>query len=252
VYTVGEDVYPDDVQTTLFVPATSQEVGAGHNVGVGVLINHDLGVGGVTVTNEQAIQTGQDIESDTNYRFRISRALAQAAGATEDAIRLAALSFLGVADVQVNPFVDGVGTFEVVVTPIGNSLPTGTLRSIEAAVRRKAAFGSRVRVRAPEPVPVRITVQLVFVKDARDSEKASVRAAVRIAILNYLAEIAVGGVLVVTELTQRVMDVSEKIFDSRVLLFRINNENQVLRNYQLERDELFVPDTSIQEAIVVL
>jgi len=252
VFEVSEDVYPDDVQVEVFVPVISQSTGASQNVGKGVLNAHNLGIGGVSVTNVQAISTGQDTESDDNYRFRISRTLAQAAGATEDSIRLAALSFPGIADVQLRPFSDGVGTFEVIVTPVGNRLPSATLRGVEAVVRRIAAFGSRVRVKTPVELPVQLTIQLEFRKEARTTDKSRIKEQVRRAILNYLGEISVGGTLVLGGLTQRVMDVSDTIFDMKVLLFRFRSENHVLRNVQAEPDELFVPDQTAQNPIKVI
>ena len=161
-YQVSADAYPNDVQTEIFVSAISVGTGATQNVGVGVLSSHDLGVGDIGVTNVEAIATAQDTESDANYRFRISRALAKAAGATEDAIRLAAFSVPGVASVTIRPFSDGIGTLEVLVVPVGNKFPTDTLRAIEALVRRTVAAGTRVRVKAPESLATQLTIQLEF------------------------------------------------------------------------------------------
>lgn len=251
-YQVTEDVFPDDVQTELFVPAASQSTGAGQNVGKGVLSTHNLGVGDVSVTNVESIASAQDTESDANYRFRISRSLSQAAGATEDAVRLAAFSVPGVAEVFLRPFADGVGTFEVLAVPVGNRFPPDTLRAIEALVKRAAAYGTRVKVRAPTELPAQMTIQLDFDKAATSTDRSNVREQVRQAVLRYLAEIPVGGALVLNELTQRVMDVSSQIFDMRILLFRFRSQNHVLRNVQADPDEIFAPDPASQNPIKVV
>lgn len=251
-YSVSEDVFADDVQTELFVPAVSSETGADQNVGKGVLVTHTLGVGDVSVTNVEEIATGQDTETDANYRFRISRALAKAAGATEDAVRLAAFSFPGVASVTVRPFAHGVGTLEVLVVPVGNRFPRDTLLGIEAAVKRAAGAGTRVIVRAPTELPVQLTIQLDFRREARAADRSRIREEVRQAVLRYLGDLKVGGQFILNELTQRVLDVSEEILDYKLLLYRFREENHVLRNVQAEADEIFVPDPSVQNPVRIL
>lgn len=251
-YQVTADVFPDDVQTEVFVPAVSSSTGTSQNVGKGVLVTHNLGTGDVAVVNTEAIASAQDTESDANYRYRISRALAQASGATEDAIRLAAFSFPGVASVTLRPFSDGVGTIEVLCVPVGNRFPADTLRGIEAAVKRAAPAGTRVRVKAPEELPVQLTIQLEFRREVRAADRSRVREQARQAILLYLGEIRVGGQFVLNELTQRVMDVSDEILDHKVLLFRFRKENLVLRNVQAEADEMFSPFAGVENPIQVI
>lgn len=251
-YEVSADVYPDDVQTEIFVPAVSLETGTAQNIGKGVLVSHNLGVTEVGVVNVEAIATGQDTESDSNYRFRISRALSQAAGATEDAIRIAAFSFPGVSSVTIRPFSDGVGTLEVLIVPVGNRISPEVLRAIEARVRRSVAAGTRLRVATPATLPVRLTIELSFRSEVSSVQRARSRDLARQAILAYLAELPIGGVFVVNELIQRVMGSSDNILDMRVLLYNFRHENQALRNVRAEADELFAPDPEAQNAIRVL
>jgi uncharacterized phage protein gp47/JayE len=251
-YQVSADAFPNDVQTEIFVSAVSVGTGATQNVGVGVLSSHDLGAGDVEVTNVEAIATAQDTESDANYRFRISRALAKAAGATEDAIRLAAFSVPGVASVTIRPFSDGIGTLEVLVVPVGNKFPTDTLRAINAVVRRAVAVGTRVRVKAPEPIATQLTIQLEFKKDVSSADRSQLREQVRQAVLSYMSQISVGGQFILNELIQRVLDVSDRILDMKVLLYRFRAQNHVLRNVQADADELFVPDDTQVNAIRII
>lgn len=252
VFTVLRTVGVDDEQTEVYVPAVSAEVGADFNVGVNTLVAHDLGVGTVGVTNDITITSGADSETDSNYRFRISRAIDLAAGATQDAVRLAAFAFPGVAEVILRPFPNGVGSFEVLVVPIANELPAGLLQSIEAVVRNSAAFGTAVTVRLPDRLEVELTVQIDFQPATTPNQRVQLRAQVKNNVLLYIGSIPLGGEFVVNELVQRVMETSDLIRDMRVLVYRFRGEPYPTKNIRGEEDELFVPSASVSEAVRVV
>ena len=87
-----------------YVSVQAVRTGAAQNVGKNQLTFHDFTAytdsvnSSLKVTNEADIITGGDLETDANYRFRISNAVVSAQGGNETSIRLAALAIPGVAN----------------------------------------------------------------------------------------------------------------------------------------------------------
>lgn len=93
-------------------------------------------------------------ESDDNYRYRLTLARRGVEQATEAAIWLAAVSVPGVRDAVLRAFVAGPGTGAVY--PLGDTplLSEEILAQVREAVGKAAAFGSRILVANPEPIPI--------------------------------------------------------------------------------------------------
>ena len=248
-YTVTEDVFVDQTQTEVYVPAESSGTGSSQNVGKGVLTSHDLGISTVSVTNTDAINFASDAESDENYRFRILSSLHSRAGATPDAIVNAIRALPGVADVIIRPFIDGIGSFKVFLIPVGNSVSSQTILQAENLLSSITALGVSASVLTPIPLPVEITVQLEL--SSRANEK-DIKNEVRKRILDYLAAIPIGGTFIYNELVQQVMDASDSIVDMKVLLYRFREEPFTLRNIPALEDEMFVPNNNVSNPIQVI
>lgn len=251
-YQVTREVSVDSIQTDVYVPVVATEAGTSFNVGPNVLVLHDLGISTVGVTNDIPISNGLDIEDDASYRFRISRSLDSAAGATEEAIRAAIFGFPDVSEVILTPFNEGLGSFEILLIPVGNSIASDTVEAIRAFVSRVAAFGTTVSVRTPTTVGIELAVQLEFVPKATPVERSQIKSQVRANVLDYIGSIPVGGAFIINEFIQRVMDTSEQIRDMKLLVFRFDKEPSVRRNYQLQSDELLVPQPDSLNAIQVV
>lgn len=129
-----------------YVTAEAQYSGTRANVGVGQIrftsftnytdsINESL-----LVTNESEIIAGQDVESDTNYRFRIANATVASERANETALRLAALAVPGVADILMLQYFSGIGSFDIIVRAVSPTTPVALVAAVrEAVLKTKAA-----------------------------------------------------------------------------------------------------------------
>lgn len=96
--------------TQVYVSIESDDTGSKYNVGKNSLTVTDLGIDGVFTVNDVPIISGTDTESDANYRYRLSNATLASEKANEIAIRLAALSVDGVADVIIRKYARGIGS----------------------------------------------------------------------------------------------------------------------------------------------
>lgn len=252
IYSVDRDFYVTQEQIEVYVAATSTVVGAAQNVGKNILTTHNLGISTVAVTNDFSINTGANIETDDNLRYRVTRSLDFASGATGEAIRTAALTFPEVADVRLRQFSDGVGTFEVLIIPVGNDISETSLDNLQSTLESIAAYGTRVSVKAPDRIRVQIAVQLLFNETATDIDRSNARRTARAFILGYINSLTVGGTLVPQQILASAIQSSPSTLDAKILVFRIDGSPVQLRNIKAREDEVFVLDDETDDAIKVL
>jgi len=245
VFFVSEDAPINDVQSEVFVSATAQDAGTVSRVGRAKLIKHDLGISTVSVTNTQDIGSGTDIESDAEFRLRISTATLLGQSGNVAALRSAALRTPGVSNVRIKEFPSGVGTVQVFLIPSGTIVPRDSFNSAEQLVSRARSAGIRVEVRQPNYVPVQLTVRLTFNKNTSDADQLRIKRAVPASIADYLDDIQLGGTLVLNQLRRSILSTSESIQDIQIVCYIIRNRPQLLKNFSLFEDELFIPDPSM-------
>jgi len=249
-YKVTEAVtFPVNTRS-VFVPVTAQGSGTDYNVGANQLTVHNLNKSEVKVTNDIAIVTGKDVESDEEYRFRLSRAMTSRYGSNLAAVEVAAVSNPGVARAELLQYARGAGTFDVLLIPQGNRVTVSTRENTRRAIEQVAAYGVSFEVREPEYVPVRISLQLIFNNNVTEAERISLRAQVQSSILQYIASIPLGGELIINQLRAASL-VSPSIKDIKIIELYVNCKPRTLRNVQLREDELFIPDEKT-EAIEII
>lgn len=251
VYTIERDVEFPRAATEAFAPARASTVGSEANVGANVLRAHNLNIGAVLVTNPVTIATGVDPESDDEYRFRIRTRVISAEGANESAVRLAVLSAPGVADVRINKFQRGAGSFDVLIIPTGNRVALETIEISRQNLASAVAFGIDFKIREPKYVRISMVVALNY-KNVLRGEQNAVRANAERAILNYLSTIPIGGQLVVNQLGAALLESDERIKDYDIQGICVDGRPQIIHNYQLEDDELFLPDENLTDPVRVI
>ena len=238
--------------TQVYVSIESDDTGSKYNVGKNSLTVTDLGIDGVFTVNDVPIISGTDTESDANYRYRLSNATLASEKANEIAIRLAALSVDGVADVIIRKYARGIGSYDVMVIPSEGIATQALISSVQSAIEETQAAGIKGTAIAPTIVPVNLEVKLIFTSDATDAEKETIRANVRTEIEYYIVNIPIGGTFIVNELRQRIMDVSPKIKDHMITCYYFREQPHFLKNVDIYWDEMFYPNTDTPEAIRVL
>lgn len=181
----------------------------------------------------------QPEETDDNYRYRICHQVEVLAGCNLTALRLEVLSVPGVRDVVMRPYVFGPGSFGVYAVPETVGPPSPALiDAVQAVLDEKAAYGIRAVALEPRMVPVDIMLSLVVgnVPDA-----SSLVLQVRQAVWQYIAELGLGGTMVITEIVQRAMDVSDAISDVKITYLYVDDRPAALVNQECLWDELFYP-----------
>lgn len=251
-YQLLEDVRFNDVATEVFVSVVSEDVGPSQNVGRGELSVHDLGVADVLVSNNSAIDTALDVETDDQLRSRISDANLTRATANTASVREAVNIVPGVSDIRLAPYRNGPGTLQVTIIPISNNINPRLLSLVQNSVEQVRGAGTIIDLKAPRFVPVEITIVLRFRNDTPEGDKPRLRNLAAQALLEYLGSLRLGQTFFVQEMIQRVLDVSEQILEFQTRCFKFRRRPQVFRNFLPDEDELLIPDQDREQPIRVL
>lgn len=223
---LNDIVYRTVVPTVLSLSASEAFVsveaitsGRSANVGPSALQFHDfltytdVDNDSLKVINVGSIQGGAEVESDTNYRFRLSRQTLNAERANPTAIRTASLLIPGVADVSVIPFFKGVGSFRVLIKSTTPTVAESLIEAVNAAISEIAAQGIIAEAERPKESGMQFTIKLTFRRKLPGAERDSIEDAVRTAMRSYINGLDIGEDFIVNEGVQRVLDVSEDIKD---------------------------------------
>ena len=232
-----------------YVGARTSARGSGGNVGRGDLINHSLGVSAVLVTNVSSITTGRDVEGDEAFRSRISNSVLASQSSNETAVRMATLSIPGVADVRLLPGVAGAGSFRAMLIPVGNRVPVQVLQETRQRIRNIAAYGVRVFVEEPIYVPISLTMKLSL---ERDATRVPILSRVEAAVRDYVGNIRPSEDFVVNRLRQAAFDASRDVLDASILELCIDQKPMVVTNFTLDDDEVFIPDSLLDDPLRIL
>jgi uncharacterized phage protein gp47/JayE len=251
-YTVSSNVNFSGSATEVYVSISSTSTGSKVNVPAGVLTLNDLNIAGLFTTNVKSIVSGTDTESDSNYRYRISNATLSAEKANEIAIRLAALSVNGVADVLIKKYARGIGTYDMIVIPTEGVAGDSLVSSVQTAIDAVTAYGIKGTAIKPTIIPVEIEVRIIFMDAATDFQRSQIRSLVRTSIERYIVNITIGGEFILNELRQQIMDVSPLIKDHVISCYYFKEEPVFMGNVSSYWDELFYPDPKLSDAIRVI
>ena len=157
-----EDVTLSAGETYADAPAQAAEGGTAGNVEAGtILVLSAPPVGIAACTNPEAFSGGTDEEDDETLRARVLDAYANLNNGTNTAYyEQAALSFSGVAAAQVLGRYRGIGTVDVILASEDGVPDDDLIDEVQAYFDEQREIAVDVLVRAPETVPVDVTVLL--------------------------------------------------------------------------------------------
>lgn len=177
-------------------------------------------------------------EEDDDYRKRICHQTLSLTKANETSIRLAVLNCDGVDDVVLKKYSHGPGSLTIV--PVTKDVSINNISAVEEAIQDVVSCGEKVIVKAPTFNYVKFNISLSLSLSIDDIVKQSIRNEVRQAIINYINSLKVGEVLIINELTQRIMEVDERIINYSCDSFSINNKKCLFINQSCRWDEKFI------------
>lgn len=181
----------------------------------------------VKVTNDTPVESGRDVQSDEDFRFTIVNSFLFGAKANETAIRLAVLSVPGVADISIENFAFGIGTFSVFITSTSPITTEGTLAAAQAAINEVQAKGIRGVAVSPDLLGVQTRIVLTFLPTTTTEDKTTITKQVQANVIDYLNNLQPGDTLIINEIRQRVMETSDQLHDMLITNLIIGDFNTI-------------------------
>lgn len=177
-------------------------------------------------------------ELDDDYRKRICHQTLSLSKANETSIRLAVLNCDGVDDVVLKKYSHGPGSLTIV--PVTKDVSINNIAAVEEAIQDVVSCGEKVIVKAPSFKYVKFNISLSLLLSIDDIVKQSIKNEVKTAITKYINSLKVGEVLIINELTQRIMEVDDRIINYSCDTFSINNQKCLFMNQSCRWDEKFI------------
>ncbi len=216
-YRLVENVVCAAGETEAYGSVQAIEYGTIANVGAGSLVvhNYELYTDYLAVTlktkNIEGITFASDVESDANFRYRIVNQTLASEGANLIAIRMAALSVPGVADVLLDEYSHGIGTGAVYIKGVTPVINESLLATVLAAVNSVKAFGNFIDVKAPPLVGVETVVGLNLLKRQPQREEDALVRRVQDVLYRYINGLDINEELDVEILVKKILNVSSNI-----------------------------------------
>lgn len=179
-------------------------------------------------------------ESDSDYRYRISNQVLIMASSNEIAVRLAALSVEGVKDIYLKKYSHGAGSFTVIVISDYYDTPETLLLNVSNAIDETVAFGTKYHVDKPNNDYISMDIKLIIKEGVDDITAREIKLYVKEKVKEYINSLKLGGMFIVNELTQRIMEVSENIVTYSCTNFMVNNKPAMFVNQESRWSSRFV------------
>lgn len=263
VYRLPYAVVLPSTESEVYITVEAVYSGERSNIGVSQLKYHsftnytDSSNDSLLVTNESEIISGNEIESDSNYRYRIGNANLVAEKANETACRLAGLIVPGVADIITLPYFNGIGSFDMIVQAIAPTTPDTLVNAVKESVLKTKGQGIVPYVRAPYQVGISVDARIRLKSRTSSTEEDGILSASRINVADYINNLEIGEEFIYNEVIERILgtspvikdlgDPNEPIDEMRVSLpSRIDDTpttSVLLANYTPEADEKIYADT---------
>lgn len=216
-YTLPFSVILPAASSEFFVTVEAARAGSSSNLGANTLVHHDFNTysdavnNTLKVTNDSEVESGRDVETDINYRFRIANQVVGSENANKTAIRLAALIVPGVSDVVLLPFNRGIGTFDLMIKSTVPVVPEGLLEAVAQSVDGVTSFGLVPVVRAPSEIGMSLVGTLTTRRVLSASEQTGIIRAVTDNVSAYINNLDIAEEFIVNEVVERVLATSDLI-----------------------------------------
>ncbi len=271
-YRVVVDTVLPAADDEAFVSVQSLKTGSSQNVGRNQLRFHDFtgyadsANNTLKVTNDADVITGGDLETDTNYRFRIANQTLSSEQANSTAIRLAALVVPGVSDITVLSFHSGIGSYDILIKSVTPTVSTSLISTVQTSVTGVTSNGIVTNVRGPSELGLSVVGSLQYRRRLSTEEEVSILQSTTNNITDYMNNLDIGEEFVVQEALERVLTTSDLIkkvgatakpFDN-LFLYRPSrlDDNKVrstlIDDFDPESDERLIVENQFAGATPVL
>lgn len=270
-YETTETVVLQPEERSKFIGIRATEAGNISNIDTNQLIGIfftgylDSNNNSLQIRNVAPLNFTREAEADESLRARIKDAINSLATSNLIAIRLAALSLPGVSTVKTIPFFNGIGTAKVIIQATTPTVPDYLLEVVRVAVGQVQAFATYMYVTKPQETGVQVEVNVKFRPETPQNEITNAQVAIGEALTDYINNLDIGEALIINEMVQRVMEVSDFVLDigtpskpfESIYVYKFSKvsgskaKKLINTNYIPSEDEKLIVEPSIQDSIIV-
>lgn len=189
-------------------------------------------------------------ESDEDYKYRVSQQCLVLASSNEVAVRLAVLCTEGVADTILKKYAMGAGTFSVIIVLEDGYNKEDVIANVKDSIDKTDAYGIKYNVITPTLTYIKFKMKLYIKDNVSDADAQTIRYDVQIALSDYISNLDIGEGIVIDQLTQAIMNVSDNIISHQCLEFKINGERALYVNQSCRWFERFALSTDVDNIVI--
>lgn len=250
-YQTETDVLAGDFDTEISLSVAALQPGTSHQVPAHALTMHNLGSSKILVDNRYPITNGSSLESDDNFRFRLSRAHLAMEGANRSALELEMSKLPGVSEFRINENAFGPGTVEIVLIPVGSRVSTQAMVLGRELAYQVLPRGTQVRMREPSYREFEVDLQIVL--GSRSSAGFSRELATN-SVYNFFENIGFGRPTWNTaELKNYVLGRlrNTDVIDVRLMCFLVNSQLVPEGVVRMSPRDMYIPNPDVSAPVKV-
>ena len=215
-YTTDAAVTLPSASSSVAFSATCLSDGSSGNITAGAITSHNFQgyanyrFGSLLVTNNFGVVSGDDPETDADYRYRINLKLSSKNGAAESDLRLAILNVPGLQDVV---FQRQAGTYLCYVYAVSPTVPTSTMQMVQAQMNTATAWPIVGRAVQPDLIGISLSTGIKFASGATSSQQQAAIASAQAAAENYINNLPIGQALVINDISDALLGADSSILD---------------------------------------
>jgi hypothetical protein len=170
----------------------------------------DAAFGSLLVTNNYGVIGGRDVESDTDYQYRIHLKLTAQNGINEAAVRYQLLQLPGIQDVA---FSSSAGNFLAYLYGISPVIPPSLIQLANTTLTNTVAFPIQGTALSPDLVGISLSTTVSFVSGVAAADQTAALSAAASAAANYINNLGIGAMLVINQLAAQILASDSRIQD---------------------------------------
>lgn len=179
-------------------------------------------------------------ETDEDFRFRITKQILTTATANETAIKLAALSVIGVQDVVLKNYSYGAGSFSLLIITDNAIADEILLLKVKTIISEVVGYGIKYEIINPIINTIKIQIKLLLKEYLSDGTKEDINNTVNNALKVYFTTRNIKESLITNEITKQIMESSDDITDYVCSDFRINDKLTTFTNQDCRWNERYM------------
>jgi len=236
-YVTTSDVIALASQSFVYAPVRAVLEGRNSDVPRNVLNQHTVtgyvDSDNITLkcTNRYAISNGEDRETDSSYRYRLSQVFAAKNLSVFAAIRLAALSVAGVSDIKDVMCEQGPGTYSLYVKGFTPTTSPKLLQEVSNACQVVTSYGIRPFILSPAPIGIELVASVTWRRNATQAQITEGYRDMRNSLEKFLNNTDIGETVILADLV-------DDMLASTPYALRIgaNNNNEFEETYAYKTD----------------